>query len=133
MLWHSNIYMLVGIAGYDFSGYAIYMERKAIIVEGKSDKKRLCELLNEEVDIYCTFGTSDDERLENLLDPDFYDKIYILTDADQAGNRLRARLREYYPQARHIFTLRMYREVATTPLPELARQMNRYFQLTIDN
>ncbi|MCL1791552.1 MAG: toprim domain-containing protein [Peptococcaceae bacterium] len=102
-------------------------ERKAIIVEGKSDKKRLLEVLDEEVDIYCTFGTSKTERLENLVDPGLYHEIFILTDADHAGDQLRARLREYYPEAGHIFTLRMYREVASTPLPELARQLSRAF------
>jgi toprim domain protein len=102
-------------------------EHKAIIVEGQSDKKRLLEILDEEVDIYCTYGTSNDERLECLLDSQRYHKIYILTDADKAGERLRARLREFYPEAHHIFTLRMYREVATTPVPELARQLTRAF------
>jgi len=30
--------------------------RKAIIVEGKTDKERLMEVLDEPVDIVCTFG-----------------------------------------------------------------------------
>ncbi|MCL1852682.1 MAG: hypothetical protein FWF88_06570 [Peptococcaceae bacterium] len=109
-------------------GYAIVMEeRKAIIVEGKSDKRRLLEVLDEDVDIFCTFGTSKADHLENLVDTGLYHRIYILTDADHAGEGLRLRLREYYPEACHIFTLRMYREVATTPLSELARQLGRAF------
>jgi len=108
-------------------------EYKAIIVEGKSDKIQLKQILDEEVDIFCTHGTASDEQLEGLLDPALYHNVFILTDADFPGERLRSRLREYYPNAVHLFTRRMYREVATTPLEELARLMAKaHFQVAED-
>jgi toprim domain protein len=91
-------------------------ERKVIIVEGKTDRKRLLELLAEPVEIICTYGTLGREKLEELIWPLVdEDEVYVLVDADDAGNKLRSQLKRELPNAKHLYTRRMYREVATTP------------------
>jgi len=83
---------------------------KVIIVEGKTDKQRLLQLLVEPVEIVCTYGTLGMDKLEELIIELNDDEVCVLLDADDAGNK-----------ARRLYTHRMYREVATTPLHVLAR------------
>jgi len=40
---------------------------RVIIVEGITDKQRLLQLLNEPVEISCTFGTLGLDKLEQLI------------------------------------------------------------------
>jgi toprim domain protein len=98
---------------------------KAIIVEGKTDKARLLEVLNEEVEIICTYGTIKMESIENLVDLDLYHDVFVLADADEAGERLRRKIKNTFPQVKDIYTQRKYREVATTPLEILAQILRR--------
>ncbi|MBX6352615.1 MAG: hypothetical protein IRZ10_04705 [Thermoflavifilum sp.] len=95
--------------------------RKVIIVEGKTDRDRLLKVLAEPVRILCTQGTLRYDTLEDWAAELQDDDVYILVDADDSGNRLRAALRRELPRARHLYTRRMYREVATTPLDVLAK------------
>lgn len=94
--------------------------KKSIIVEGKTDKQRLQRILDEEVDIICTFGTIGKGSLENLIDENEYDEVYVLVDADKAGQELRRSIKREFPNFRHLYTRKKYREVASTPLEELA-------------
>ena len=94
---------------------------KVIIVEGKTDKERILQVLNEPVRIVCTHGTLSYEGLEQLSLSLDREDVYVLVDADKSGMRLRGQLRKELPNARHLFTRRMYREVARTPLEHLAR------------
>lgn len=94
---------------------------KVIIVEGKTDREKLLHILNEEVQIICTYGTLSDEKLEELILPLQDEEVYVLVDADGAGNKLRQQLKQELPNARHLYTRKMYREVATTPVDHLAR------------
>jgi len=93
---------------------------KVILVEGRSDKQHLLQLLAEPVEIICTNGTVSATRLEELLAP--YDDmdIFILVDADKSGEKLRALIKREFPDAFHLYTDPTYREVATTPLRFLA-------------
>lgn len=95
--------------------------KKSIIVEGKTDRERLLMILDEEVDIICTFGTIRDDKLEGLIDEDEYDEVYVLVDADEAGQKLRRSIKREFPNFRHLYTRKKFREVATTPLDELAK------------
>ena len=99
------------------------MVDKVIVVEGSSDKNRLALLLDEPVDIICTNGTASPTRIEELLEPYEGADIFAFFDADRSGERLRALLRREYPEARHLYTDRVYREVATTPLRVLAEEL----------
>lgn len=49
------------------------------------------------------------------------DDVYILVDADPAGNRLRRQLKQELPNATDLYTRKSYREVARTPLDYLAK------------
>lgn len=93
---------------------------KIIIVEGKTDRKRLFDVLNEPVDIICTYGTLSDEKVEEMILPLQDEDVYILVDADDPGNKLRNQLKQELPNARHLYTRKMFREVASTPLDHLA-------------
>jgi len=90
-------------------------------VEGKTDRERLLKILDEDVDIICTYGTMSDDKLEKLVDEGEYDEIYVLVDADEAGQKLRRSIKHVFPNFRHLYTRRKYREVATTPIEELAK------------
>lgn len=94
---------------------------KVIIVEGKTDKKRLEQILDEPVQIACTFGTLGQEKLEELIAKYNEDEVCVLLDADEAGDKARLMFKHEFPNVRHIYTHRMYREVATTPLNVLAK------------
>lgn len=99
---------------------------KIIIVEGKTDKKVLLEILAEPVEIICTYGTLSDEKIEELIWPlQDLDEVYILTDADDSGNKLRGQLKQELPNARHLYTRKMYREVATTPIEHLVEILHK--------
>lgn len=97
-----------------------------IIVEGKTDKERLLKILAEPVTILCTYGTYRSERGEELLlQAQDADEIYLFTDEDFSGKKLRAHLMEDFPRAIHLHTQKMYGEVANTPLPILAEILDR--------
>ncbi len=97
---------------------------KIILVEGKTDRVRLLQILQEEVNIICTYGTLSEEKLEEIILPLQEEDVYVLVDADYAGNKLRQQLKRELPNARHLYTRKMYREVATTPLEHLAKVLH---------
>ena len=94
---------------------------KVIIVEGKTDKKRLEQILDEPVEIACTYGTLGLDKLEELITEYSGDEVCVLLDADDAGDKARRLFKREFPNVRHVYTHRMYREVATTPLHVLAQ------------
>lgn len=105
------------------------MEQKVIIVEGKNDRKRIKQILDEPVEIICTYGTLSDEKLENLILPfEDYD-VYILVDADESGEQLRKHLKRELPNATHLYTLKGYGQVEETPYHYLAQILRGYFQV----
>ncbi len=94
---------------------------RVIIVEGKTDKQRLQQLLDEPVEIVCTYGTLGVVKLEELIAKFSDDEVCVLLDADHAGDKARRLFKQEFPNVRHLYTQRMYREVATTPLTVLAQ------------
>ncbi|AXH99728.1 hypothetical protein DV702_08275 [Sporosarcina sp. PTS2304] len=96
------------------------MDPKVLIVEGGSDRKRLLPLLAEPVEIICTNGTISSYHIEELLDPyENYD-LFVFMDADNSGESIRKLFKQLYPEATHLYTDRLYREVETTPNKVLA-------------
>lgn len=93
---------------------------KVLIVEGKSDKKKVKSILKEPIEIICTNGTISMTKLDELIDSLEHKEVYILVDADDAGEKLRKQLKREFPQAEHLYIDRMYREVATAPVYHLA-------------
>lgn len=97
------------------------MNKKFIIVEGNSDRDRILQLLHEPVEIIVTYGTLSQEKIENLIIPIEHEDVYVLVDADYAGNKLRKQLKQILPNAIHLYTRKMYKEIATTPEDHLLK------------
>jgi toprim domain protein len=94
---------------------------RVIIVEGKTDRERLRRVLAELVPIFCTYGTYSTNKAEQLavkIDPAA--EVYIFTDEDDSGRKLRALLREDFPDAIHLYTNKEFAQVANTPDDVLA-------------
>lgn len=89
---------------------------KVIIVEGITDKKRLEQILDEPVEIVCTYGTLGLDKLEELIAEYSEDEVCVFLDADDAGDKARRLFKQEFPNVRHIYPHRMYLEVATTPI-----------------
>ena len=99
-----------------------------IIVEGKNDRLRIQELLqDEEIKILCTYGTPSTERIEQLKSEvnDHEGMVYIFTDNDRSGSRIRAALRDAFPDAEHIYTHRGYAGVEGTPIDYLLERLEK--------
>ncbi|MCU9612849.1 toprim domain-containing protein [Caldibacillus lycopersici] len=93
----------------------VQMIDKVIIVEGTSDKRKVLQVLNEPVDIICTNGTISISRLDELIDVLYDKEVYILVDADDSGEKLRKQFKREFPEAKHLYIDKAYREVATAP------------------
>lgn len=103
---------------------------RIVIVEGITDKKKLVKVLDEEIEIICTYGTLGLERMEEMIFDHNLDErsVYILVDEDDSGYKIRKQLTEELPHAEHIYIDKAFREVAATPEPELARALlSRHF------
>ena len=96
-----------------------------IIVEGINDKKRLVHLLTDDVSIFCTYGTPSTATLERLAEQVEDHDIYIFTDNDVSGKRIRGKLREYFPDASHMYTRKEYGGVEKTPEDYLLQQLEK--------
>ncbi|WP_042165474.1 toprim domain-containing protein [Paenibacillus gorillae] len=97
----------------------------AIIVEGKNDKSRVRRVLHEDVPIYCTFGTPGPDQLERLRKQVGNKQVYLFTDNDSSGKRIRGMLRDLFPDAEHIYTRRGYPGVEHTPEDYLIEQLEK--------
>ncbi|MEK3882885.1 toprim domain-containing protein [Paenibacillus sp. PL2-23] len=97
----------------------------AIVVEGKNDRSRLRRVLDDRVDIYCTFGTPGTEQLEKLRKAVGDRQVFIFTDNDSSGKRIRGMLRDLFPDAEHIYTRRGYAGVEHTPEDYLVQQLEK--------
>lgn len=95
-------------------------DEKVIIVEGGSDRKRLVRILAEPVEIICTNGTISPYRLEELLEQYDQHELFVFVDADEDGEKTRVLFKREFPQAIHLYTETVYREVETTPYKVLA-------------
>ena len=90
-------------------------KKKSLIVEGKSDRKRVRRILAEPIEIICTNGTISPYHLEELLTPYEQFEMYVFMDADEDGEKTRALFKRDYPLAIHLYTEKVYKEVETTP------------------
>lgn len=96
------------------------MDEKVLIVEGKSDKRKVQRIVQEPIEIICTNGTIGITRLDELIDYVSDKDVYILVDADDSGEKLRKQFIRELPEAEHIYIDKMYKEVATSPEYHLA-------------
>jgi toprim domain protein len=96
-----------------------------IIVEGKNDRSRLRKLLSSEVDIVCTYGTPGTDQLERIKKQAGDAQVFIFTDNDASGRRIRALLSDALIDAEHIYTKRGYAGVEGTPDEYLIQQLEK--------
>ncbi|UQZ86188.1 Ribonuclease M5 [Paenibacillus konkukensis] len=97
----------------------------AIIVEGKNDRSRLRRLLKEEVLLFCTYGSLNTEKLEDLKKKAGSCEVYLFTDNDSSGKKIRGILRDTFPDAEQIYTRRGYAGVEGTPDEYLIQQLEK--------
>lgn len=88
---------------------------KVIIVEGKTDKKKVESVIKEPVEIICTNGTIGISQMDELIDRLYDKEVFILVDADDSGEKLRKQFKREFPEAKHLYIDRSYREVASAP------------------
>lgn len=97
-----------------------------IIVEGKNDRSKLRKLLTPEVEIHCTYGTPSTDRLEKLKQHIAQDQdIFLFTDNDSSGRKIRGLLRDIFPDAEQIYTRKGYAGVEGTPDEYLLQQLDK--------
>lgn len=97
----------------------------AIIVEGKNDKSRLRRLLTDDILILCTFGTLNTDKLEQIKKKIGDRDVYLFTDNDSSGKKIRGILRDAFPDAVQIYTRRGYAGVEGTPDEYLVQQLEK--------
>ncbi|THF82623.1 toprim domain-containing protein [Cohnella fermenti] len=97
----------------------------AIIVEGKNDRSRLSRVLSPEVPIHCTFGTLNTVKIEALRRAIGDRQVYLFTDPDSSGRRIRGILHDIFPDAENLYTRRGYNGVEGTPEEYLIQQLEK--------
>lgn len=103
-------------------------DNRIIIVEGLSDKRMLQKVMEESIEIICTYGTFGVEKFDGMLekyDLDYRD-VYIFVDADDPGVQLRKQLTAELPHARQLYIPEEYVEVETTPERVLAIELIKH-------
>ncbi len=96
-----------------------------IIVEGKNDRARVRRLLLPDVPVLCTFGTPGKDRLEELVKRVGDKDVYLFTDNDSSGKRIRGMLRDLFPDAVQLYTKSGYAGVEGTPDEHIVRQLEK--------
>ncbi|MBP1992041.1 toprim domain-containing protein [Paenibacillus eucommiae] len=97
----------------------------AIIVEGKNDKSRVKRLVTEDILILCTFGTPGTETIEQLTRQVGQREVYLFTDNDASGKRIRGILRDRFPDSEQIYTRKGYAGVEGTPDEYIILQLEK--------
>lgn len=88
---------------------------KVIIVEGRSDKRKVSSVLKEDVEIRCTNGTISLTKLDEWVDELIGRDVYLFFDADESGEKLRKQFRRELPEASHLYIDKVYKEVENAP------------------
>lgn len=81
--------------------------KEVIVVEGTMDIVAVKRAYKDQVDCIATHGLGlDDSFLERLSEINDRHGIIVLTDPDYAGKRIRQKIREYIPSAKHAYISR---------------------------
>lgn len=99
---------------------------QVIVVEGKSDKKRVKQVIDQPIEIICTNGTMGVDKLDEMIDTLYDKQVYILVDSDDEGERIRKWFKRYLSESRHIRVDKQYCEVARCPKPYLSRVLEKH-------
>jgi toprim domain protein len=96
-----------------------------IVVEGKNDRSRLKRVVDDRIQILCTYGTPGAMQLDKLRRDAGDRQVYVFTDNDSSGRRIRGMLSDVFPDAEHIYTRRGYSGVEHTPEDYLIEQLEK--------
>lgn len=99
---------------------------KVIIVEGKSDKKRVQQVIAEPVNIICTHGTMSIDKLDDMIESLYDKQVFVLADSDDEGDRIRNWFKRYLSESEHIFIDKTYCQVANCPKQYLAHVLSKH-------
>ena len=88
---------------------------KVIIVEGKSDKKRVQQVIAEPVNIICTHGTMSIDKIDNMIETLYDKQVYVLADSDDEGEKIRKWFKRYLSESQHSYLDKTFYEVAKCP------------------
>ena len=99
---------------------------KVIIVEGKSDKKRVQQVIAEPANIICTHGTMSIDKIDNMIETLYDKQVYVLADSDDEGEKIRKWFKRYLSESEHIYVDKTFCEVAKCPKNYLAHVLSRY-------
>ncbi len=80
---------------------------KVIIVEGKSDKKRVQQVIAEPVNIIY-YGTISIDKLDDMIESLYDKQVFVLADSDDEGDRIRNWFKRYLSESEHIFIDKTY-------------------------
>lgn len=84
-----------------------YMIKEVIVVEGTMDIVAVKRAFKNKVDCIATHGLGlDQEFLERISKINDRQGIIVLTDPDYAGKRIRQKIREFIPSAKHAYITR---------------------------
>lgn len=84
-----------------------YTIKEVIVVEGTMDIVAVKRAFDNTVDCVATHGLGlDEEFLERLSEINDRQGIIVLTDPDYAGKRIRQKIREFIPSAKHAYITR---------------------------
>lgn len=99
---------------------------KVIIVEGKSDKKRVQQVIAEPVNIICTHGTMSIDKIDDMIESLYRKQVFVLADSDDEGERIRKWFKRYLSECEHIFIDKTYCQVANCPKKYLANVLTKH-------
>ena len=105
---------------------------KVIVVEGKRDKLRLLEEMDEPVHIICTHGTMCVAKLDALLEEISEHQVFIMTDQDKAGKQIRRWFTRHLSESQHIYVDSTYGEVSNCPHEYLKKLLDKHGFLVKD-
>lgn len=90
---------------------------RIIIVEGVADKRLVEQVLLEDIEVICTYGTFGIEKFDEMLEGyDLYNHdVYIFVDADDSGRKLRKQLTAELPNAYQLYIPDEFQEVERAP------------------
>ena len=99
---------------------------KVIIVEGKSDKKKVQQVIAEPVNIICTHGTMSIDKLDDMIETLYGKQVYILADSDDEGEKIRKWFKRYLSESEHIYVDKTYGEDARCHKNYLDHVLSKY-------
>ena len=93
---------------------------------GKSDKKRVKQVIDQPIEIICTNGTMGVDKLDAMIESLYGKQVHILVDSDNEGEKIRKWFKRYLSESHHIRIDKQYCEVAKCPKPYLSRVLEKW-------